>query len=88
MVILYIVPSKYAIFFTAQNDKLMLYFLPLYSLEFNPDELFLNVIKVQVAGRTVVEVKQMLRRLVRTALIRLQRSTGTLKRLYHEPNVS
>lgn len=75
-------------FVEAQDRKLKLFFLPPYSPELNPDELVWNVIKGQVSGRTVVEDKQTRRRLVRDALMRLQRSTEKLKKLFHGPNVA
>lgn len=74
-------------FVEAQDGKLKLFFLPPYSPELNPDELVWNVIKGQASGRTVVEDKQTLRRLVRGALRRLQRSTEKRKKLFHEPSV-
>jgi len=75
-------------FVTAQQGCLELFFLPPYSPERNPDELVWNVVKGQVSGRTVVESKDTLRRLVRGALMRLQRSTDKLKRLFHETHVA
>ena len=75
-------------FVETQEGNLRLFFLSPYSPELNPDELVWNVIKGQVSGRTVVEDKQTLRRLVRGALRRLQRSTEKLKKLFHEPNVA
>ena len=65
-----------------------LFFPPPYSPELNPDELVWNLVKGQVSGRTVVESKDTLRRLVRGALMRLQRSTDKLKRLFHETHVA
>ena len=75
-------------FVETHDDRIELFFLPPYSPELNPDELVWNVIKGQVSGQTVVEDKQTLRRLVRGALRRLQRSTEKLKKLFHEPNVA
>lgn len=75
-------------FSEAQEGKVRLFFLPPYSPELNPGELVWNVGKRQVSGRTVVEDKLALRRLVRGALLRLQRSTAKLKKLFHEPNVA
>ena len=54
----------------------------------NPDELVWNVVKGEVSGRTVVESKDTLRRLVRGALMRLQRSHHKPKRLFHETYVA
>jgi transposase len=75
-------------FVARQDGRLKLFFLPPYSPELNPDELVWNVVKGQVSGKTVVEDKQTLHRLVRSALIRLQRSTDKLRKLFHEPNVT
>ena len=75
-------------FVSAQQGRLELFFLPPYSPELNPDELVWNVVKGQVSGRTVVESKDTLRRLVRGSLMRLQRSTDKVKRLFHETHVA
>ena len=75
-------------FVERQDGRLKLFFLPPYSPELNPDELVWNVVKGQVSGKTVVEDKQTLRRLVRGASIRLRRSTDKLKKLFLEANVT
>ena len=75
-------------FVEVQEGKFKLFFLPPYSPELNPDELVWNVIKGQDSGRAVVEDKHTLRRLVRGALMRLQRSTDEPKKLFHEPSVA
>lgn len=62
--------------------------MPPYSPELSPDELVWNVVKGQVSRRTVVESKDTLRRLIRAALMRLQRSTEKLKRHFHETHVT
>ena len=62
--------------------------MPPYSPELNPDEPVWNMVKGQVSARTVVESKDNLRRLVRGALMRLQRSTDKLKRLFRETHVA
>jgi transposase len=75
-------------FVERQDGRLKLFRLPPYSPELNPDELVWNIVKGQVSGKTVVEDKQTLRRLVCGALIRLQGSTDKLKKLFHEPNAT
>jgi len=76
--------TKVREFVTAQKGRLELFFLPPYSPELNTDEKVWKVVKGQVSGCTVVESKETLRRLVRGALTRLQRSTNELKRLFHD----
>ena len=75
-------------FVERQDGRLKLFTLPPYSPELNPDELVWNVIKRKVSGRTTIENKDAMRRLVRSALRKLQRSTETLKRLFHEKHVA
>ena len=75
-------------FVERQDGRLKLFTLPSYSPELNPDELVWNVIKRKVSGRTTIESKDAMRSLVRSALRKLQRSTETLKRLFHEKHVA
>lgn len=75
-------------FVTAQQGRLELFFLPPDSPVLNPDELVWNVVRGGVSGSTVVESKDTLRRLVRGALMHLQRSTDKLKRLFYEAHVA
>ncbi len=88
MIILHLKLAILFRFSTLSCNELCPVFLRPYSPELNPDELAWNVIKGQASGRSVVEDKQTLRRLVRGALRRLQRSTEKLKKLFHEPNVA
>ena len=75
-------------FVERQDGRLKLFTLPSYSPELNPDELVWNVIKRKVSGRTTIESKDAMRSLVRSGLRKLQRSTETLKRLFHEKHVA
>ena len=63
-------------FVERQDGRLKLFLLPPYSPELSPDELVWNVVKGQVTGKTVVEDKQALRRLVRGAFDTFTRLHG------------
>jgi len=70
------------------NGRFRLYILPAYSPQLNPDEWVWNQVKRHRVGRASVAGPDHLRTLARSALHRLQKLPDTIRKFFHDPQLS
>jgi len=79
--------KKTRTFVESQNGRLMLFFLPPYSPDRNPDELVWKHLKADTVGRMVVTGKSDFKKKVVTSMRSLQRRPAKIAAFYQKPSL-